>query len=64
MNEEQKQKLKKAGIWFAVYLVIFTGIEIAATVLQHTHFRPNIPAIVFAALICAAATVYIPKIWR
>lgn len=63
MKDLDKDKLKKAGIWLIVYLVIFTAIEIIAAVTKHNEFHPkSIITIIVAAILCAVATVYIPRL--
>ena len=63
MKDLDKDKLKKAGIWLIVYLVIFTAIEITAAVWKHNTFHPkSIITIIVAAILCAITTVYIPRL--
>ncbi len=58
-----KQKLKKAGLFFVGYIVLMFVVVYVASVVNHKPFDPNIAGVLMAALLCTVATVYIPSLY-
>ena len=55
-------KKKKFVLATLIYCVIFFVVMLVAAHVRHKPFDPNFVGIAVASLLCALATVYIPKL--